>query len=206
MFKKLTHGLILIVAPVFYLAGQFLLFEWQAQGPDTVWFLSHILLWIGAALFVSAIAVMAEYMGDRLRVFTGLGSLLATLGALLLLGQFTIDLAIGQMAANQTEMTAAFRLIQAAQGMNLAFYSLAPVSFFTGLLVLILHLALARSIPRWTGFVSVIGFAGIGLAVGANSVSVFLLGLTGLVLGPIRLGWHVLTRLLHEEKSSWTAW
>jgi len=89
-------------------------------------------------------------------------------------------------------MVTAFQRIQADRGMNLVFYILAPASFFTGELMLILLLAFARLIPRWTGWIAAIGFTGIGLAVATNNVIVFLLGFAGLALGPMRVGWQTL--------------
>lgn len=184
-----------MIAPVVYLAGQVLLSQRQALGPDPLWFLSHTLLLCGTALFVPALFTMAQYPGETGRILASLGGALAVCGALTLLGQFTIDLAVGRIASNQAEMTLAFQHIQADRGMNLVFYILAPASFFIGELMLVLLLAFARLIPRWTGWIAAIGFTGIGLAVATNNVIVFLLGFAGLALGPMRVGWQTLRSL-----------
>ncbi len=195
MYRKFISGFNLMLVPPFYLAGQFLLSQWHVQGPDTIWFLSHILLLAGAALFVLAIAGLAQYLGEHLRVLAGFAEAVATFGVFALVGQFTIDLAVGHIASNQSEMSAAFQRIQAAPGMNLVFYSLAPICFFIGLLALVLLLTFARLIPRWTGLIALTGFIGIGLAVASSNVTIFLLGFAGLSVGLLRVGWQILSSL-----------
>ena len=192
MLRKIASGLNLILTPVIYLSGQFLLSRWQALEPDTIWFLSHTLLLIGAGLFVPTIAGLSNYLDTFSPILTSLGSTLATFGALALVGQFTIDLAVGHVASSQIEMSATMQHIQASRGMNIIFYFLAPVCFFIGQMVLILLLTFARLIPRWAGFVAAIGFVGLGLAISTSNVIFFLLGFTGLALGTVRVGWQIL--------------
>lgn len=173
MLRKIASGLNLILTPVIYLSGQFLLSRWQALEPDTIWFLSHTLLLIGAGLFVPTIAGLSNYLDTFSPILTSLGSTLATFGALALVGQFTIDLAVGHVASSQIEMSATMQHIQASRGMNIIFYFLAPVCFFIGQMVLILLLTFARLIPRWAGFVAAIGFVGLGLAISTSNVIFF---------------------------------
>jgi hypothetical protein len=192
MSAKTALGLNLILAPVVYLSGQFLLSRWQALEPDRIWFLSHTLLLIGAGMFVPTIAGLSNYLEKFSPILTNLGFALGTFGAMALLGQFTIDLVIGQITSNQAEMSAAFHKIQLSPAMNLIFYFLAPVSFFIGQVLLILLLTFARLIPRWVGFIAVIGFVGLGIALGTNSLIIFLFGFAGLALGSVCVGWQIL--------------
>jgi hypothetical protein len=193
-FRKLTTGLNLILAPLVYLAGQYLLSRWEGQEPDAIWFLSHTLLLIGATLFIPAITRLTNYLADRSPILTSLGGILAFFGALALIGQFAIDLAVGQIAANQAEMTVAFQSIRAAPAISLVFYTLAPICLFIGLLLIILLLATARLIPLWIGMLALLGFIGIGVAVAANSAAIFMAGFAGLALvGPLRVGLQILS-------------
>jgi hypothetical protein len=192
MSRKTALGLNLILAPVIYLSGQFLLSRWQGFEPDSIWFLSHALLLIGAGMFVPTLVGLSNYLEKFSPLLTSLGVALGVFGAMALLGQFTIDLAIGQIASNQAEMSAAFHKIQLSPAMNLTFYFLAPVSFFIGQVLLIILLTFARLIPRWAGFIAVIGFVGLGIALGTNSLIIFLLGFAGLALGSVHVGWQIL--------------
>jgi hypothetical protein len=190
--RNIAFGLNLILAPVIYLSGQFLLSRWQALEPDRIWFLSHTLLLIGAGVYVPMIMELSDYLEKFSPLMTKLGVALGVFGAMALFGQFMIDLAVRSIAANQTEMTTAFQHIQSAPAMNWIFYRLAPICFFIGQLVLVLLLTFARQIPRWAGWAAVIRFVGLGLAVSTSNLSVFLLGLAGLALGSVRVGWQIL--------------
>jgi hypothetical protein len=169
-----------------------LLSQWQALEPDRIWFLSHTLLLIGAGMYVPTIMGLSNYLEKVSPMMTNLGVAFGVFGAMALFGQFAIDLAVGSIAINQTEMTIAFQRIQSAPAMNWIFYRLAPISFFIGQIVLVLLLTFAHQIPRWAGVVAVIGFVGLGLAVSTNNLSAFLLGFAGLALGSVRMGWQIL--------------
>ena len=192
-FNRTINGLNLILAPLIYLAGQYLLSRWQALQPDIIWTLSHALLVIGAGLFLPLIAALRNYLGAHSPMLASLGSALAFFGAVGLIGQFSIDLAVGQIAVSQPAMSAAFHLIRAAPGMNLIFYTLAPICLFIGLLVIVLLLTFARLIPFWMGLIGLGGFIGIGVAVVTNSIALFLAGFACLALiTPFGVGWRLL--------------
>ena len=202
MKSRIFTGLNLIAAPILYLAGQILLSRWQAATPDAIWFTSHGLLLAGAALLIPGIFGMRTVSNRPYPVFARWGEAVSVFGALGLIGQFSIDLAVGLIATDQPEMVSAFRAIQSSPVMNLIFYRLPPICLFTGQLALLVSLSLALSIPGWIGAAAGLGYLLIETGVFTNNFAFFIAGFAFLELGIVLAGARMLTGTLSKAVPS----
>lgn len=165
-----------------------------ARGPNFEWFLSHALLLGGIALMVFTIIGLRQLLGGYRPEIGDFGAGLALIGAVALAGQFSIDLAVGQLSSDRAELSALIRDVKAASGIDLTFHVLGPAAFYVGFLILITLLSMSRTIPMWAAAVAGVGIAGI--AIGALIVSdsrVMLFGFAGAFLGFLPIAWRILT-------------
>ncbi|GAA2744496.1 hypothetical protein [Kitasatospora cinereorecta] len=84
------------------------------------------------------------------RVAAALSLAVAMLGLAASLGQVSIDLYVGAVAADKADQHAMFDRIQAHPGVMPAFYSVGPLLFYVGLLALVCGLAAVRRLPWWS--------------------------------------------------------
>ncbi|WP_158849960.1 hypothetical protein [Saccharothrix deserti] len=116
------------------------------KGPGPAWTTGHLAFMGALALFVAIFGQMREMIGPRARVT----ALIATLGALALFGQFSVDVVAGFLAGDHAEMAAISQDVRSLPGVSLAFYDLGPYLFYIGQLVLVVQLALHRHARVWT--------------------------------------------------------
>src|SRR5688500_16644780 len=96
---KTIVGISTIAGPLGFVLGWAILIQRAGQGPDSGWFLSHALLLSGVALLLPTIVGLRSLLNHQSARLADTGMGLALLGVLALVGQFAIDLAVGQLSA-----------------------------------------------------------------------------------------------------------
>ena len=129
-------GYFAIFSPLAMIIGYAILMARSGQGPDTGWFLSHVFLLIGVGLMIPTSIGIKVILNQVARRVSDIGMTLSFFGGLALIGQFAIDLAVGQLSANQSEMIELFNLLANSPIIALAFQSVGPIVFYIGLLIL----------------------------------------------------------------------
>ncbi|MEU5049381.1 hypothetical protein [Streptomyces sp. NPDC021096] len=123
------------------------------HGPGPDWSLGHLALLAGVVLFVPVFAGLRRMAvrgrGPAARWFAGSALALGLLGVAAVTVQAGIDLVVGYSAADRAGMNELFERIQGTPGMKPAFYTVGPVLFYVGLLLLIVQSAAVRAIEAW---------------------------------------------------------
>jgi hypothetical protein len=191
---KTFLGISIIVSPVGLLLGWIVLMARAGQGPDTGWFISHALLLVGVILLLPAILGFRYLLGGQAPNTSDRVMGLAMLGALALIGQFTIDLAVGTITSSQPEMSDLLRKISAAPGMSLPFYVIGPIIMYGGTLIPIVFLLNRQLILRWAGLIAVIGIVVVGVGSFSGTAVITLLGFAGMAIGFAPIGWQFMRK------------
>jgi len=191
---KAIVGISTIAGPLGFVLGWAILMQRAGQGPDSGWFLSHAFLLSGVALMLPAIAGLRHLLNHHAVKSADIGMGLALLGALALVGQFAIDLAVGQLSANQSEMSSLFKRLSATPIIALPFHVVGPIAFYIGLLMLTFLLLRYRIIPWWTGALAAVGIIGVGGGAMTGNALITLLGFVGMCAGFAPIGWKLLTQ------------
>jgi len=123
-----------------------------------------------------------------------IGAGLALIGIATLTGQFAIDLAIGQLATTQADMSALLRQVSAAPGITLPFYLAGPIAFYAGLLILLtLLMRTDHVIGSWNGGVAIAGIVAVGVEAATGIAWLALLGYLGITVGLAPVAWQMFT-------------
>ena len=173
--------------------GYTILIARSGQGPDSGWFLSHVFLLIGVGLLLSTSIGIRVYLNEFAGTAADIGMTLAFIGGLTLVGQFAIDLAVGQLAVNQSEMVKLFENLSASPIITLPFQSAGPIAFYSGLLVLTSLLWKNRVISWWAGLIAGLGIIGVGGGAITGIAIITLLGFLAMFIGFIPIGWKLFT-------------
>lgn len=190
--RRVIFSVSTILGPLSLLLGWIVLMV-GARGPNFEWFLSHALLLGGIALMVFTIIGFRQLLGGYRPEIGDAGAGLTLIGAVTLAGQFSIDLAVGQLASDRAELSALMSEVKSAPGIDLTFHVLGPAAFYVGFLILITLLFMSRTIPWWAAAVAGTGIAGIAtgaLIVGDSRVMLF--GFIGTFLGFLPVAWRIL--------------
>ncbi|NUT47451.1 MAG: hypothetical protein HOV94_09120 [Saccharothrix sp.] len=149
MTTKKIHHPAFIAAPLLVLAyGVFRIVDGfdGERGPGPAWTIGH-LAFVGAlVLFIGIFRHMRGLIGPKARIT----AVVATLGAVALIGQFSVDLVAGFMASDHATMAGISREIRTLPGVSALFYDLGPYLFYLGQLVLVVQLAMGRHVRLWT--------------------------------------------------------
>ncbi len=187
-FGNKAAGICLIAASLGLLLGWIVLMLRTEQGPNLGWFLSHILLLIGAILFIPAILGLRNLAEKAASPTSKIGAGLAMLGAATLVGQFIIDLVIGFVSSTPTEMSALLNQISSTPGVAQVFYLVGPIAFYGALIFLVITLSQRKRIPYWVGALLVVGIVAVtGQALIGNAV-VTLVGFAIMTIGFVPVG------------------
>jgi hypothetical protein len=121
----------LVAGPALLLTGVLLMLT-----PDA-WTVSHLVFLAGTLAMLPAGVVLHGLLRDAAPSWVGRAGLaLTVVGALVLAGQFVIDLVVMQLAAGESQTAGAmFDLIQASPTFALTFYTAGPALLFAGLAV-----------------------------------------------------------------------
>jgi hypothetical protein len=168
-------GLTLLAAPALLLVGTVLL-----SLPDS-WTAGHAIFLAGALLMLPAAAVLHDLLaGVGPAWLRHAGLALTAAGALALAGQFLLDFAVAQLAADDdATRSALFDRLQDAPLMALAFYTAGPALLFTGLALSGAAMVVPQAELARPGAILVVGTLVMGLA---RIVDQRVLEMAGLVL------------------------
>ncbi|MEV5238862.1 hypothetical protein AB0K89_07095 [Streptomyces cinnamoneus] len=159
----------------------------EERGPGPAWTLGHLALLAGVVLFVPVFlgldARAAYGRGAAARWFAATGLALGLLGVAAVTVQAGIDLLVGSHAEDRAAMNALFERIQSHPGVKPAFYTVGPLLFYVGLMLLVGQLAVQRATAAWRPPAVVAG-----VAVTAASLDLIPVGalLFLLALAPLR--------------------
>ncbi|MGV9329760.1 hypothetical protein [Streptosporangium sandarakinum] len=140
-----------VAAPLFVLAyGVIRLLDGLdgSRGPGLAWTSGHLAFIAALALFVPIYWRMRRLAGGNALATTS--AVAGTAGALALLAQFAIDIAVGFMSADHAAMSPLFEQVKAVPGVSLAVYDGGPFLFYLGQLALVVQLAVLGRVKVWT--------------------------------------------------------
>jgi hypothetical protein len=118
---------------------------------------------------------------------------LAFIGGLTLIGQFTIDLVVGQLAEDQSQMIDLFKSLSTSPLIALPFQSVGPILFYSGLLVLISLLWKNTMVPWWAGSLASFGIVGVGSGAVTGVALITFFGLLCMLIGFVPIGRKLFT-------------
>ncbi|MFD8413874.1 hypothetical protein ACFV2Q_19280 [Streptomyces sp. NPDC059650] len=113
--------------------------------------------------------------GPAARLLAGAAVTVGLLGAAAAAAQTVVDLVVGFLCADREAMNAMFEGVRSYPGVTPAVYTVGPLLFYVGLVLLTAQLAVLRRIPAWRPLVVVAGIA-------VSTVSLDLLPIGGLLL------------------------
>jgi hypothetical protein len=177
-----------ITSPLAMAIGYAILMVRSGQGPDFGWFLSHIVMLIGIGLMLPTIIGIRVLLLKTTSSASDLGMIITFFGGLTLVGQFAIDLAIGQLSVAQSEMIDLFKLLSASPIISVIFQSVGPILFYIGLLILIILLWQNHIISWQAGIIASLGAIAVGGGAVTGIALITLLGFMGIFVGFIFIG------------------
>lgn len=181
-------GVFAITGPLAMAIGYAILMVRSGQGPDAGWFFSHVFLLIGIGLMIPTIIAIKVLLNKTAGIASDIGIILAFFGGLTLVGQFAIDLAVGQLSVTQSEMIDLFKRLSASPIISIPFQSVGPIMFYIGLLVLTSLLWKNRVISWQAGTVAGLGVIGMGGGAVTGTALFTLIGFIGIFIGFIAIG------------------
>ncbi|WP_150236634.1 hypothetical protein [Streptomyces albofaciens] len=130
------------------------------RGPGLAWSVGHLFLLAGVLLFVPVLLGLRRLAvrqgGTQRAVGTGLTAL-GLVGVAAVAVQAGIDLLVAYVSADHEAMRELFARIQGVPGVMPAVYTVVPVLFYVGLLLLLGQLAALRVISAWRPLAVVVG-------------------------------------------------
>ena len=186
----------LLLAPFGQIAAEVIL---AFPGSNQAWVPAHLLMLGSLYCYVAVILGANQLLGIHKGLWGVLGdgaTALALVGLLLLVSQITIDIAVGLLTSTPYEMDQMFGKIRANPGMEYAVYSIGPLLFFLGFLLVILLLARFQVLAHWGAGLAVagiiFGIVGNGLNL-LPSVLTVPLSLGSVWIGFLPITWTLLT-------------
>ncbi|MFI9062093.1 hypothetical protein ACIGQE_09515 [Streptomyces sp. NPDC053429] len=150
----------------------------DVHGPGFAWSASHLALLAGVLAFVPVFLRLrrsaARGRGAAGRWFAGAAAAAGLLGVVAVTAQAVIDLVVGFLSEDRGAMNDLFQRVQDQPGVMPAVYTVGPVLFYVGLVLLTVWLAALRRTEAWRPAVIVAGVA-------VMAVSLDLLPLGGLL-------------------------
>lgn len=125
------------------------------RGPGLAWTVGHV-------AFLAALVLFVPILWD-LRRRAGAGHLATTnavmgvAGAVFTMTQIGIDIVIGMLAADHSDMQRLFHDVQRISGFALVVYDVGPPLFYLGLSIAVCQLTAMRSLPVWSAVVLLAG-------------------------------------------------
>ncbi|GGQ24751.1 hypothetical protein [Streptosporangium pseudovulgare] len=119
-----------------------------SRGPGLAWTSGHLAFIAALALFIPIYWRMRRMAGGNALATTS--AVVGTAGALALVAQFAIDIAVGFMSADHAAMSPLFEQVKAVPGVSLAVYDGGPFLFYIGQLALVAQLAVLGRVKAWT--------------------------------------------------------
>ncbi|MFI7627670.1 hypothetical protein [Microbispora rosea] len=119
-----------------------------SRGPGLAWTLGHLCFLAALVLFVQIFGRLRTMAGGGVTATAGYAAGLA--GALALAAQFTIDIMVGFLSADHDAMGPRFDAVKAIPGVDPVVYTVVPLLFYVGMVVLVARLAAGRRVPWWS--------------------------------------------------------
>ncbi|WP_051761187.1 hypothetical protein [Microbispora rosea] len=119
-----------------------------SRGPGLAWTLGHLCFLAALVLFVQIFWRLRTMAGGGVTATAGYAAGLA--GALALAAQFTIDIVVGFLSADHDAMGPRFDAVKAIPGVDPVVYTVVPLLFYVGMVVLVARLAAGRRVPWWS--------------------------------------------------------
>ncbi|MEV4294227.1 hypothetical protein [Microbispora rosea] len=119
-----------------------------SRGPGLAWTLGHLCFLAALVLFVQIFGRLRTMAGGGVTATAGYAAGLA--GALALAAQFTIDIVVGLLSADHDAMGPRFDAVKAIPGVDPVVYTVVPLLFYVGMVVLVARLAAGRRVPWWS--------------------------------------------------------
>jgi hypothetical protein len=188
-----TLGSFAIAGPLALVIGYTILMARSGQGPDSGWFVSHAFLLLGVGLLLPTSIGIRVYLHKSTGIAADIGMTLAFIGGLTLVGQFAIDLAVGQLAVDQSQMRELFKTLSSSSIIALPFQSVGPIAFYSSLLVLTSLLWKNRVIAWWAGLLACLGIMSVGAGAITGIALITLLGFLAMCIGFLPIGSKLFT-------------
>lgn len=118
-----------------------------SRGPGPAWTIGHLAFLGALVAFVFVFVQLRRLAGGDTVSTVAAG--MATAGALVLSGQFAIDIVVGLLSADHESMSLLFADIRSTPGVAFVIYDFGPY-LFLGQLLLVARLAVMRRISAWT--------------------------------------------------------
>ncbi|MEV0991890.1 hypothetical protein [Streptomyces sp. NPDC049949] len=167
-----------IVGPLCMTAYGLIRLTDEEHGPGLAWSSGHLFFLAAVACFIPVALGMrrtaAAGRGRPGRALAGAGAVTALLGIVCVVAQAVIDLVAGFLSEDREAMREIFRRVKSHAGVEPAVYTVGPLLFYVGLLLLMTQLAAVRRIAAWRPVAVVAGIV-------ATSVSLDLLPVAGLL-------------------------
>ena len=192
MWTKLL-GIFTIAGPLSLVIGYAILMARSGRGPDFGWFLSHVFLLIGVALMIPTTIGIKIYLIKNTGAAADIGMVLAFVGGLTLIGQFAMDLVVGVLAADQSQMIDLFKRLSSAPIIALPFQSVGPILFYSGLLFLTSLLWKNSVISWWAGLIACLGMVSVGAGAITGIALITFLGFFAVCIGFLPIGGKLFT-------------
>ncbi|MEU3777249.1 hypothetical protein AB0F11_29415 [Streptomyces sp. NPDC032472] len=149
------------------------------HNPGFAWSLGHLALLASVLAFVPAMWRMRRWAaagrGPTVRALAGAATAAGLLGAAAVTAQAAIDLVVGFLCADRAAMNVMFDSVRSHPGVTPAVYTVLPLLFYVGMVLLTAQLAAMRRIAAWRPLVVVAGIA-------VTAASLDLMPLGGLLL------------------------
>ncbi|MFD7085131.1 hypothetical protein [Streptomyces sp. NPDC059918] len=148
------------------------------HGPGLAWSSGHLFFLAAVACFLPVVLGMrrlaAAGRGPGGRRLAGAGAVTALLGMAAVAAQAVIDLVAGFLSEDREAMREIFRRVKSHAGVEPVVYTVGPLLFYVGLLMLLTQLAALRRTAAWRPLAVVAGIV-------ATSISLDLLPPAGLL-------------------------
>lgn len=135
-----------------------------SRAPGSGWLVGHGLMFVGLLLFGVVLVALRRGLrprgtAGRLGAAAAAGTAFAGLAASLV--QIGIDLYVGAVAVDKADQHRLFDAVQSRPGVMPAFYTVGPLLFYVGLLVLLVAAAAgrARTLRWWSPVLMLVGTA-----------------------------------------------
>lgn len=140
----------------------------EEHGPGLAWSLGHLFFLAAVFCFVPVVLGMRRMAvpgrGPGGRGLAGAGAVIGLLGAAAVVTQAVIDLVVGFLSEDRETMQDFFRSVQSHAGVEPAVYTVGPLLFYVGLLLLMTQLAALRRIAVWRPAAVVAGIVATGVS------------------------------------------
>ncbi|MFD9471980.1 hypothetical protein [Streptomyces goshikiensis] len=150
----------------------------EKHGPGLAWSAGHLALLAGVLCFVPVFRGLSrmatEGRGRGARRLADAGFAAGLIGVVAVSVQAGIDLVVGFLSEDRAAMQVLFERVQSKPMMGPVFYTVSPMLFYVGLLLLMVQLAVLRRAGAWRTVAIVAGIA-------VSMVSLDLLPLGGLL-------------------------